>query len=123
LHLPARADETRNNTNDTGAALYVTFSVDFFGRPRSIKYTYSTTQPIGTTATYGPLKVLVVASGQDKMDTWVRMERNVVADYKMLFGEAPPDEPLSIMLWSDADTMKDQAEADFDNLTLLPPKP
>lgn len=118
--LPLEANERRNGTNDTGAALYVTFSFNFWGKPRSIKYTYSSTLPVGTTISYGSLKILVVASGREGFREWMSIERDVLKDYRKLFGKNPPDKPLSIMLWSDSDTTDTRAEADFDNLTLLP---
>lgn len=119
--LPQGANEEREETNDTGGAVYVTFSKDWLGRPRSIKYSYSSTLPIGTVADYGRLKVLVVASGRDGIGKWHTMERDIVADYRQLFGGDPPDEPISIMLWSDSNTVSNgEAQVDFDDLVLAP---
>ncbi|PSQ88544.1 MAG: hypothetical protein BRD30_06900, partial [Bacteroidetes bacterium QH_2_63_10] len=39
LELPEEASE--KDKNDTGGAVYVTFGQDWLGRPKSIKYTYS----------------------------------------------------------------------------------
>jgi hypothetical protein len=117
---PEGADETDDDNNDVAAAVYVTFGRDWLGRPKSIKYTYSSTQPVGTTADYGSLKVLVVASVKDGSPTgeWMSMKRNVVRDYKTLFGEAPDDDtPVGIQLFSDADTGSERtAVADFDDV-------
>ena len=118
LQLPEGAREDR--VNDTGAALYVTFKMNFLGVPQSIKYTYSSTLPVGTTLSFSGLKVVVVASGRDGFGEWLRMERDVAADYRRLWGGDPPERPLSIMLWSDSDNTKGIAEADFDNIVVLP---
>lgn len=119
LRLPEGASE--RGKNDTGAAVYVTFGEDWLGRPKSIKYTYSSTLPVGSVVNFGPLKVLVVSSGADS-DTgeWKTIRRDVIADHRQLFGGGPPNRPLSITLWSDSDSTHDVAEADFDNFALLP---
>lgn len=118
--LPTGANEKQDSSNDTGGALYVTFETDWLGRPKSIKYTYSTTLPVGTTVDYGPLKVLVVASKREQgLDQWSTHERNVVEDYKRLFGEKPDKTPLAVMLWSDSNTMNSTARVDFDDIMVL----
>ncbi len=118
--LPEGANEKRDATNDTGAAVYVTFGSDWLGRPISIKYTYSSTLPVGSVVDYGPLKVLVLDSAREGTGTWKQVTRNVIADYRQLFGEAPPNRPVSITLWSDTDTTHGVAEVDFDDISLRP---
>jgi len=118
--LPDGGNEKKRSSNDTGGAFYVTFGTDWLGRPKSVKYTYSSTLPVGTTVDYGPLKVLVVASGEEQgTGQWVRHERNVVEDYKELFGEPPDESPSGIALWSDSDTLNETATIDFDDILLL----
>lgn len=114
IKLPPDARE--DTRNDTGAAVYVIFKVDWLGRPTSIKYTYSSTLPVGTIVDYGRLKVVVVSSGADGTGAWLSIERDVAADYEDLFGKDPPVRPVSIMLWSDSDNTKSVAIADFDNI-------
>jgi hypothetical protein len=122
--LPIGGAENKRGTDDTGAAVYVVFGKDWLGRPKSIKYSYSSTLPVGTTISSRTLKVLVVASGAtDGTGRWLMQERNLVEDYRQLFGGDPPNEPKAIMLWSDADTNDSLAEADFDNVTLVSPTP
>lgn len=116
--LPQGARETSRKANDAGAALYVIFSRDFFGRPRAIKYTWSSSLPEGTVADYGRLKVLVVASGLQP--GWHGIERDVAADYRTLFDRHPPDEPVALAVWSDSDSTGDEARVDFDDIELLP---
>jgi hypothetical protein len=119
-HLPAGAREDSRRWNDSGGAVYVTFGTDWLGRPISIKYTYSALLPVETTVDYGVLKVLVVSSGIEGIGSWVVVERDVVADYRRLFGKEPPARPLSLTLWSDSDNTKDYAIVDFDDFELLP---
>lgn len=120
LSLPSGAREDNDSLNDSAAALYVVFSIEGFlvKRPKSIKYVYSSVLPEGTVVSYGKLKVVVVSSGGT--DGWKSVRRNLVEDYRTLFGEAPPDRPLSIRLWGDSDNTGERAVADFDNIRLLP---
>ena len=118
--LPAGAREDKNKYNDAGGAVYVTFdSKDWLGRPRSIKYTYSSTLPVGTTVRYGALRVIVVASAVDGIGEWVRIERDVVADYRRLYRRDPPNRPLFIALWGDSDTTGGVSDVYFDDIELL----
>lgn len=118
--LPDGANEKHSSSNDTGGAVYVTLGTDWLGRPKSIKYTYSSTLPVGTTVDYGVLKVLVLASKKEQgLDKWVFHERNVIQDYKKLFGDTPKKTPFGIAIWSDSDTMGDTSTMDFDDLLVL----
>ncbi len=118
--LPEGASE--RGQNDTGAALYVTFGTDWLGRPKSIKYTYSSSLPVGTVVSFGPLKVIVVDSAREpRMGQWKTHQRNVLSDYRQVFGGSPPNKPVSITVWSDTDTTGDVARVDVDDIELLPP--
>jgi hypothetical protein len=114
--LPAGASE--KGQNDTAGAVYVTFGTDWLGRPRSIKYTYSSTLPVGTVVEQGPLRVIVVSSRAT--GRWQSVVRDVRLDYRSVFGGDAPD-PDSITLWSDSDNTKQEASVDIDDLTLMPP--
>lgn len=119
LKLPAGASE--KGKNDTGGAIYVTFGTDWLGRPKSIKYTYSSSLPVGTIVSFGPLRVIVVSSGTEPYTgEWKTVRRDVIGDYEQVFGGQPPDRPVSITFWSDTDTTKDSAKVDIDNIQLLP---
>ncbi|PEN12315.1 hypothetical protein CRI94_14930 [Longibacter salinarum] len=120
VKLPDGASE--RGENDTGGALYVTFGSDWLGRPKSIKYTYSSSLPVGSVVSFGPLKVIVVDSAREpRMGEWKEVMRDIPSDYRQVFGEDPPNRPLSITFWSDSDTTDDTAEVHFDDIRLLPP--
>jgi hypothetical protein len=119
--LPEGASE--KGANDTGGAVYVTFGTDWLGRPKSIKYTYSSSLPVGTTVSFGPLKVIVVDSAREPhLGEWKTVQRRIRDDYRQVFGGRPPDRPVSITLWSDSDTTGDEAVVDVDDIKLLPPR-
>ena len=120
--LPEGAREDENSLNDTGAALYVTFETNWVGLPRSIKYTYSSTLPVGTVVSFRGLRVIVVASGKDdNQGEWMTITRNVVEDYDNVFGRTAPDVPIGISLWTDSTETETQSKADFGAIYLLPP--
>lgn len=117
LQLPEGASE--DTLNDVGGAVYVSFSkTDWLGRPLSIKYTYSSSLPVGTVVSTGNVKIIVASSGADGTGDWISIERNVKSDYRRLFGGDPPDEPYTITLWSDSDDTRSIGEVDFDNFKL-----
>jgi len=120
---PEGANETKSNANDTAAAIYVTFGTDWLGRPKSIKYTFSSTLRVGTTDQQGPLRLMVIDSPNNRgLGDWKTLRRNIPADYRQLFGEDPPNDPISITIWSDSDTISGQvSSADFDEIRLLRP--
>ena len=113
--LPPGAREDRRDLNDAGAAIYVTFGRDLIGRPRQIKYTYSSTLPVGTSLRQGALRVLVVSSGAQPTGGWVAVSRDVRADYAMLFGGVPRD-PVGLTVWSDTDDTRATDDVDLDDL-------
>lgn len=120
LRLPQGASE--RDQNDTGGAVYVTFGTDWLGRPKSIKYTYSSSLPIGTVVDFGNLYVIVVGSAREpRQGQWKTVTRNVIQDYQQVFGDDPPRRPTSITIWSDSDTTHDRARVDFDDIALLEP--
>ena len=117
VRLPEGADELKKKKNDTGAAVYLYWKKrDFFGRPRAIKYTYSSSRKVESSKRYGALKLIVASSALDTTDAWVSVRRNVVEDYERLFGEKPDRDPVMIALWSDSDNTDDTAIVDFDNI-------
>jgi len=121
LELPEEASE--KGKNDTGGAVYVTFGQDWLGRPKSIKYTYSSSLPVGTIVSFGPLKVIVVDSAvEPPQGEWQTVQRNVVNDYRQVFGGEPPDRPVSITISGDSDSTKDTSKVDIDDIRLLPPR-
>jgi hypothetical protein len=115
--VPDRANERSSARNDVAAAVYVFFDFDWLNRPRALKYTYSSTLPVGTTVDQGSLKVIVVSSAADGLrSAWESVRVNVVEDYKRLFDRDPPQMPLMIRIWSDTDSTEDASHVEIDDL-------
>lgn len=123
FQLPEGANEDSKKLNDSAASIYVVFA---FGRvlfkkaPMSIRYTWSSTLPVGTELSkfFGNQKIVVVASGKDEIEKWVSFERNIVEDYKRLFGEIPPEKPLALLILSDGDDTGEYIKTDYNNILL-----
>lgn len=124
--LPENANEDSSDRNDSVASIYIVFD---FGRvalfkkvPKSIRYSWSTTLEEGTEASklFGNQQIVVVESGYEKTGKWVTFERNIVEDYRRLFGDDPPETPLAILILSDGDSTGSFVKADYDDIMLKP---
>ena len=91
---PAGGNFASPDTDDQAAQLLVVFPKTFFERRKIISYIWDPTAPKGTIgAAAGPIylnvKALVVESGAGEIGSWLIEKRNVVEDYRALFGEIP----------------------------------
>lgn len=123
--LPDNANEDDKDLNDSVASIYVIFDMGhvlFKKVPKSIRYTWSSTLKEGTELSkfFGNQKIVVVESGPRKTGQWVTFERNIVEDYRRLFGDPPPKNPLAILILSDGDSTGSLVEADYDDIKLMP---
>jgi hypothetical protein len=125
FELPEGANEDVKEKDDAAAGIYVAFDMGrvalFKKVPKSIKYSWSSTLEKGTELSkfYGNQKLVVVESGEDETGKWIRFERNLLEDYKRLFGDDPPETPLAILILSDANSTGSSAKADYDDIKLL----
>ncbi len=91
--LPEGGDFRANARDDQAAQLYILFSPDVL-RTEVIAYVWDTTAPQETTGepTFPPvypvlrIRTVVVESGAANMGKWMTVRRNVVEDYRKLFG-------------------------------------
>jgi hypothetical protein len=112
-NLLTKGDPTRKDGDDYPARLYITFAYDpgRLGFPDKAKYAtakllYGTYPPhaginyiwegrvpkdtILPNAYTDRVRMVVVESGPGRLQQWVRVERNIVEDYRRAFGEEPP---------------------------------
>lgn len=124
FELPEGANEDIDERNDTAASIYVVFDMGhvalFKKVPKSIRYTWSSSLEEGTELSkfYGNQKIVVVESGEEETGKWISFERNIVEDYKRLFGDDPPKNPLAILILSDGDSTESYAKADYGKIIL-----
>ncbi len=120
LVFPEGSDERKKSGNDNVLSVYVVFGG--WPIPRSIKYAWSDTLPAGTvleSPLSGRTKIIVVRSGRSMAGKWVAEERNVLADYRSLFGEGEKSPSArGILLLTDSDDTMTRAAGDYDDITV-----
>ncbi|MEX0995299.1 MAG: DUF3047 domain-containing protein, partial [Balneolaceae bacterium] len=118
--LPVGAREDRNSLNDVAASIYVVYSVNWLRIPRVIRYTWSSTLPVGreVSMNFNQMKIQVVESGPENVGKWQTFERNIYEDYRRLFGGKPPEKPLAILILSDGVSTGSPVKADYDDIVL-----
>lgn len=93
-------------------------------RPKTIKYSWSTTLKKGT-VTESPYAVwpartdvIVLQSGRAKAGQWVHEKRNVLEDYKRFYNKKNVDSFVveALLIMSDGDNTRSLSSADYDNI-------
>lgn len=126
--LPKNAREDDDDYNDSVASIYVAFDMGrvalFKKVPKTIRYTWSTELEEGrkTSKLFGNQQIVVVKSGKEETGDWVTFERNILEDYRRLFGDDPPETPMAILILSDGDSTGSWVMADYDDIMLKPEK-
>ena len=117
---PTGADERRKSTNDSAAGVYVVFPGRFF-IPRTLKYVWSSTLPVGTrqsSPASSSTKIIVLESGIAGEPAWRTVTVNVQQDYTALFGEPAPA-ARGIGILTDSNDTSSVAAADYADFQLL----
>lgn len=112
--LPKNGNSCKKATDDQAGQVFVLWprfpeSV----RSRIIGYVWDTTQPVGTickSEKTGMVTYIVVHSGSADLNRWVTEQRNVVEDFKKIYGEAP-DDPAVLSVAVDSNDTNSSAEA------------
>lgn len=114
--LPKGADSRSKHTDDQAAQLYVAWPR--FPQPvrsRIIGYVWDTTAPVGLVVPSektGTVTYIVVRSGPAELGRWFTERRNVVEDFKKIYGEEP-ENPAAISIAIDSDDTHSTAESYF----------
>jgi len=117
--LPEGGNEQEEDRNDSAAAVRLVFRGGMF--PKTLKYVWSTSLPVGT-ETPSPAsdktKVIVLRSGKDMAGEWVWEEVDAYEDYKRLFG-GEPRIVQALAVLSDSDNTDSPVSADYDDFVFL----
>lgn len=113
-------DEKSKQGDDYAARLYVVFTGRYFWQTKAINYIWANKLAKGGTAqnAYSAnARMIAVESGNEKAGIWLTEERDLLADYRVLFGSDPPEaEALAIM--TDTDNTRGSAEAWYGDIIL-----
>jgi hypothetical protein len=113
-------DEKIKAGDDYAARVYVVFPGRFFWQTKAINYIWANRLPIGQSipnAFTGNTMMVAVESGPAKSGQWLTEERDIVADYRRLFGEEPR-EIGAIAIMTDTDNTGSEATAWYGEISI-----
>jgi hypothetical protein len=119
-NIVAAGDEKVKRGDDYAARVYVIFPHWLFFKTRSINYIWANKLPKESflpNAFTGNAVMLAVESGPVRVGEWIGERRNIVADYRRLFGEEPPAVG-AIAIMTDTDQTGSAATAWFDDIRI-----
>jgi len=123
--LPKGGDARRKETDDQAAQLYVTFPrFPSAVRSRVIGYIWDTTAPAG--AIFPSQKVstvtfVVVRSGDADLGKWLPETRNVLEDYRRIYGEGPGESVGAVSISINSQNNSTRAESFFGEILFRKP--
>jgi len=91
----------------------------------TLMYIWSGKSPVDTIITNAHtsrIKMIVVDSGWENLGSWHKHQRDLAADYKRAYGEAP-GEVIGIALLTDTDNTKSEARAIYGDIELIRKNP
>ncbi|MBI2355008.1 MAG: DUF3047 domain-containing protein [Deltaproteobacteria bacterium] len=113
-------DERTKAGDDYAARVYVVFPGRFFWQTRAINYIWANRLPRGesTVSAYTSNSMMVaVESGPGRVGQWISEERDLLADYRRLFGEEP-GEIGAVAIMTDTDNTGGEAIAWYGDIVL-----
>jgi len=114
--------ENRKDGDDYAARVYVVFPGRFFWQTKAINYIWSNHLPKGQfipNAFTGNAMMMAVESGTGSAGKWLTEERDVLADYRRLFG-GEPQQIGAIAIMTDTDNTGGEATAWYGELSIAP---
>jgi hypothetical protein len=123
--LPPKGDARRAETDDEAAQIYVTFPrFPTALRSRIIGYVWDSNAPAGASfasTKVGTVTFIVVRSGLANVGTWMTETRNVLEDYKRIYGEEPGEMVGAVTLSINSQNTASRAEAFFGEIQFRRP--
>jgi hypothetical protein len=123
--LPKGGDARKSATDDEAAQIYVTFPrFPTAVRSRIISYIWDTSAPVGSifkSQKTGLVTYVVVRSGSDDLGKWMTESRNVLEDFKKIYGETPGEDVGAISLAIDSNDTSSTAESFFGEIFFRKP--
>ncbi len=113
-------DERTKAGDDYAARVYVVFPGRFFWQTKAINYIWANRLPRGASipnAYTGNARMVAVESGNARVGQWISEERDILADYRRLFGEEPR-QIGAIAIMTDTDNTGAEAIAWYGEITI-----
>jgi len=123
--LPKAGDARKKETDDEAAQLYITFPrFPSAVRSRIIGYIWDSTAPVGTifpSQKVSTVTFVVVRSGEADLNKWLTDTRNVLEDYKRIYGEEPGESVGVVAVSINSQNTRSRAEALFGEILFKKP--
>lgn len=116
----AGGDEMTKGGDDYAARVYVIFPGRFFWQTRALNYIWANKLPKGEStanAFTANAKMIAVESGPSESGQWLYEERDILSDYRRVFGENPPDAG-AVAIMTDSDNTGAAVTAWYGDITL-----
>lgn len=115
ITLPTGGDSRRPATNDQAAQLYIVFPrFPTSVRSRIIGYVWDSTVPAGAiipSPSTNMVTYVVVRSGPAGLGKWITESRNVLEDFKRIYGEDPSEPVEAVSIGIDSNDTRSRAES------------
>jgi len=115
-----KGDETKKAGDDYASRIYVIFHHWFLPKTKTINYIWANKLPQGEHVPNpftGNAIMVAVESGRENVGHWISERRNVLEDYRQLFGEEPPMAG-AIAIMTDTDNTGGAATAWYDDIRI-----
>src|SRR5262245_38152352 len=123
--LPKAGDARKKETDDEAAQLYVTFPrFPSAVRSRIIGYIWDSNAPVGAifpSQKVSTIRYLVVRSGDADLGKWVTETRNVLNDFKRIFGEDPDESVGAVAISINSQNTNARSESFFGEILFRKP--
>ena len=125
MTLPPTGDARKAETDDEAAQIYVTFPrFPTAVRSRIIGYIWDSTEPVGASfpsAKVGTVHFIVVRSGSADLGKWITETRNVLEDFKKVYGEEPGENVGGVTISINSQNTNSRAESVFGEILFKKP--
>lgn len=104
--------------DDYAARFYIIFPRFPLTRYRCLEYVWDKKLAVGSVLTnpnFNNLKIIVTESGEANLGKWVTVERNIIEDYRLLFG-GKPGQVGAIAIMTDSENTKSTAQAQYNDI-------
>lgn len=108
-----KGDARKKEGDDYPARVYVVFPSTIFWRTKAINYVWANKLPRGTAVPNSftsNVMIVAVESGDTGVGTWKDEQRNILQDYRDLFGKEPP-KVGAVAIMTDTDNTGEEATA------------
>lgn len=118
--IPPGATDQKIDTFDHTARLFIAFKT-LIGPPRTINYVWANNVKKGASYDHpssSRAKFIVIQAGNEKAGEWISERRDLLADWRTLFGDGKIPEIVAIGLMTDSDGTRSKVTGFYDDISL-----